>query len=98
MRSSRTGRAIGDRRLQWRRSAAASDADRQGPLAIQVHFHNMFYAYPQRGRQMRVLSGIDMALWDLAGGGSSTSLCRSCWAAISAMRFCSIRTLRAAIF
>ena len=37
------------------------------PLAIQVHFHNMFYAYPQRGRQMRVLSGIDIALWDLAG-------------------------------
>jgi len=37
------------------------------PLAIRVHFHNMFYAYPQRGRQMRVLSGIDMALWDLAG-------------------------------
>jgi L-alanine-DL-glutamate epimerase-like enolase superfamily enzyme len=37
------------------------------PLAIRVHFHNMFYAYPQRGRQMRVFSGIDMALWDLAG-------------------------------
>ena len=37
------------------------------PLAIQVHFHNMFYAYEQRGRQIRVLSGIDMALWDLAG-------------------------------
>jgi L-alanine-DL-glutamate epimerase-like enolase superfamily enzyme len=37
------------------------------PLAIQVHFHNMFYAYEQRGRAMRVLSGIDMALWDLAG-------------------------------
>src|ERR1035438_7525696 len=37
------------------------------PLAIQVHFHNMFYAYPQRRRQMQVLSGIDMALWDLAG-------------------------------
>ena len=37
------------------------------PLAIQVHFHNMFYAYPQRGRAMRVLGGIDMALWDLAG-------------------------------
>jgi len=37
------------------------------PLAIGVHFHNMFYAYPQRGRQMRVLSGIDIALWDLAG-------------------------------
>jgi len=37
------------------------------PLAIQVHFHNMFYAYPQRRRQMRVLGGIDMALWDLAG-------------------------------
>ncbi len=37
------------------------------PLRIQVHFHNMFYAYPQRGRQMRVLGGIDMALWDLAG-------------------------------
>jgi L-alanine-DL-glutamate epimerase-like enolase superfamily enzyme len=37
------------------------------PLAIQVHFHNMFYAYPQRGRQTEVLSGIDIALWDLAG-------------------------------
>ncbi len=37
------------------------------PLAIRVHFHNMFYAYPQRGRQTRVLSGIDIALWDLAG-------------------------------
>ncbi|MBN1400863.1 MAG: mandelate racemase/muconate lactonizing enzyme family protein, partial [Anaerolineae bacterium] len=37
------------------------------PLAIGVHFHNMFYAYPQRGRQVRVLSGIDIALWDLAG-------------------------------
>lgn len=37
------------------------------PLSIRVHFHNMFYAYPQRGRQMRVLSGIDIALWDLAG-------------------------------
>jgi L-alanine-DL-glutamate epimerase-like enolase superfamily enzyme len=37
------------------------------PLAIEVHFHNMFYAYPQRGRQMAVLSGIDIALWDLAG-------------------------------
>lgn len=37
------------------------------PLAIQVHFHNMFYAYEQRRRQIRVLSGIDMALWDLAG-------------------------------
>jgi galactonate dehydratase len=37
------------------------------PLAIRVHFHNMFYAYAQRGRQMKVYSGIDMALWDLAG-------------------------------
>ena len=37
------------------------------PLAIEVHFHNMFYAYAQRGRQMQVLSGIDIALWDLAG-------------------------------
>lgn len=37
------------------------------PLAIAVHFHNMFYAYPQRGRQVRVFSGIDIALWDLAG-------------------------------
>jgi galactonate dehydratase len=37
------------------------------PLAIQVHFHNMFYAYAQRARQMKVYSGIDMALWDLAG-------------------------------
>ncbi len=37
------------------------------PLAIQVHFHNMFHAYPQRGRVVRILSGIDIALWDLAG-------------------------------
>jgi L-alanine-DL-glutamate epimerase-like enolase superfamily enzyme len=37
------------------------------PLAIQVHFHNMFYGYPQRRREIKVLSGIDMALWDLAG-------------------------------
>src|SRR5215831_9094315 len=28
------------------------------PLAIQVHFHNMFYAYPQRRREIKVLSGI----------------------------------------
>ena len=37
------------------------------PLAIGVHHHNLFYAYPQRGRIMRLLSGIDIALWDLAG-------------------------------
>ena len=37
------------------------------PLAIQVHFQNLFYRVPQRGRQVRVLSGIDIALWDLAG-------------------------------
>jgi len=36
-------------------------------LAIRVHHHNMFNIFPQRGRQMRVCSGIDMALWDLAG-------------------------------
>jgi L-alanine-DL-glutamate epimerase-like enolase superfamily enzyme len=37
------------------------------PLDIGVHHHNMFYAYPQRRPHMQVLSGIDMALWDLAG-------------------------------
>ncbi len=37
------------------------------PLAIRVHFHNMFYAYPQRARTMQTYSGIDIALWDLAG-------------------------------
>jgi L-alanine-DL-glutamate epimerase-like enolase superfamily enzyme len=37
------------------------------PLAIGLHHHNMFYACPQRGRAVRVLSGIDIALWDLAG-------------------------------
>ena len=37
------------------------------PLAIRVHFHNMFSAYAQRKPQVRVLSGIDIALWDLAG-------------------------------
>lgn len=37
------------------------------PLDIGVHHHNLFYAYPQRRPHMQVLSGIDMALWDLAG-------------------------------
>ncbi len=37
------------------------------PLAIGVHHHNLFYAFPQRGPYVRVLSGIDIALWDLAG-------------------------------
>jgi L-alanine-DL-glutamate epimerase-like enolase superfamily enzyme len=37
------------------------------PLDIAVHHHNLFYAYPQRRPHMQVLSGIDMALWDLAG-------------------------------
>ncbi len=37
------------------------------PLDIGVHYHNMFYAYRQRPAHMMVCSGIDMALWDLAG-------------------------------
>jgi L-alanine-DL-glutamate epimerase-like enolase superfamily enzyme len=37
------------------------------PLDIEVHHFNMFYAYPQRTRHWTVLSGIDIALWDLAG-------------------------------
>lgn len=37
------------------------------PLDIAVHHHNLFYAYQQRRPHMQVLSGIDMALWDLAG-------------------------------
>ncbi len=37
------------------------------PLDIGVHHHNMFYAYAQRPPQAMVCSGIDMALWDLAG-------------------------------
>jgi galactonate dehydratase len=37
------------------------------PLLIGVHHHNMFSAFPQRRPHMQVLSGIDMALWDLAG-------------------------------
>ncbi len=36
-------------------------------LAIRVHHHNMFAAFPQRRPHMQILSGIDMALWDLAG-------------------------------
>jgi L-alanine-DL-glutamate epimerase-like enolase superfamily enzyme len=39
----------------------------EDPLSIDVHFHNMFYAHPQRSRPIRILSGIDIALWDLAG-------------------------------
>lgn len=46
------------------------------PLAIQVHFHNMFYAYPQRWRAVRILSGIDMALWDAAGKILGVSVAR----------------------
>ncbi|HSW48812.1 MAG TPA: mandelate racemase/muconate lactonizing enzyme family protein [Bryobacteraceae bacterium] len=56
------------------RAAIASIANNPGigligkdPLAIRVHFHNMFYARSQRERYIRVCSGIDMALWDLAG-------------------------------
>ena len=39
------------------------------PLAIRVHFHNMFYAHAQAmpQHQASVYSGVDMALWDLAG-------------------------------
>lgn len=37
------------------------------PLDIGVHHHSMFYAYAQRPPQAMVCSGIDMALWDLAG-------------------------------
>jgi L-alanine-DL-glutamate epimerase-like enolase superfamily enzyme len=37
------------------------------PLDIGVHHHNMFYAYRQRPAHIMVCSGIDMALWDLAG-------------------------------
>lgn len=37
------------------------------PLDIGVHHHNMFYAYRQRPSHMMVCSGLDMALWDLAG-------------------------------
>ncbi len=37
------------------------------PLAIRVHFHNMFYSHAQRPRDIYTYSGIDMALWDLAG-------------------------------
>jgi galactonate dehydratase len=37
------------------------------PLAIEVHYQNMFREVPQRGNQVRILSGVDIALWDLAG-------------------------------
>ena len=37
------------------------------PLDIGVHHHNMFYAYRQRPSHMQICSGLDMALWDLAG-------------------------------
>jgi len=46
------------------------------PLAIDVHFHNLFYAYPQRARVMGVLSAIDIALWDLAGKLLGQPVCR----------------------
>ena len=37
------------------------------PLAIEDHQNNMFYSRAQPYRQMRSLSGIDIALWDVAG-------------------------------
>lgn len=37
------------------------------PLDIGVHHHNLFYAYRQRPAHIMICSGIDMALWDLAG-------------------------------
>jgi L-alanine-DL-glutamate epimerase-like enolase superfamily enzyme len=37
------------------------------PLDIGVHHHNLFYAYRQRPAHIMVCSGLDMALWDLAG-------------------------------
>ena len=37
------------------------------PLDIGVHHHNMFYAYRQRPPHVMICSGLDMALWDLAG-------------------------------
>jgi len=46
------------------------------PLATEVHFQHMFYSYPQRGRVVRVLSGIDIALWDLAGKLLGLPVCR----------------------
>jgi len=46
------------------------------PLAIGVHHHNMFYAYPQRGRVMGALSAIDIALWDIAGKLLDQPVCK----------------------
>ena len=46
------------------------------PLRIGVHFHNMFYAYPQRSRVTGVLSGIDIALWDIAGKLLNQPVCK----------------------
>jgi L-alanine-DL-glutamate epimerase-like enolase superfamily enzyme len=37
------------------------------PLSIKVHFNSMFYLHTQRPRDARAYSGVDMALWDLAG-------------------------------
>jgi L-alanine-DL-glutamate epimerase-like enolase superfamily enzyme len=46
------------------------------PLATEVLWHNMFYAYPQRGRAMGVLSAIDIALWDLKGKLLDQPVCK----------------------
>lgn len=48
------------------------------PLTIDVHYHNMFYGFPQRGggRVMGVFSAIDIALWDIAGKVLEQPVCR----------------------
>jgi galactonate dehydratase len=46
------------------------------PLAIRVHYQNMFYAIAQRPGDVRAYSCIDMALWDLAGKILNQPVCK----------------------
>jgi D-galactarolactone cycloisomerase len=60
------------------------------PLAIEVHFQNMTSLMHTYMAHIPTISGIDIALWDLAGKSPGYRYAR-CWAVRSANRSACIR-------